>query len=180
MISEEGEDVVNNIKDFSNEEKNMTNCTKFVVTNKRPIKKSVKIALDNKESIKEAVEGSNENIKKITNFALDHENFTKDVVDLTLDEGEKVVSSIEDFQNGDQDIMSYVKLTADNKIPIQKSVDVLFENKRTTEEIIDREIGDDTLRGIAKFALENENLTKAVVNTTLNVAEYVNDECKII
>ena len=97
-----------------------------------------------------------------------------------MEEGEKVVSSIEDFQNGDQDIMSYVKLTADNKIPIQKSVDVLFENKRTTEEIIDQEIGDDTLRGIAKFALENENLTKAVVNTTLNVAEYVNDECIII
>ncbi len=177
---EYGEDLSNNIQEFSSKEKNMTNCAEFAEQNKEPIQKSVDITFENKDAIKDAMEHcDDQNLKKVSEFALEHEKFTKDVVNLTLEEGKYSATTIDDFSKKDKNVMDYVGFVADMKRPIQKSVDTIFENKYTMKEIVDKKVEDKTLKSVVNFALENEKLTKGVINFGLNTAEFVDDNCSI-
>ena len=178
---EDGEEFGNNIHDFSEKEKNAVNYAKFAKENKEPINKLVDIALDNKDSIKDAVNECDGGIKKVTNIALDHEKLTKDVANLTLEQGENVATALDNFSKKEnKNIMEYTKLGLSLYEPIHECQDVIFDNKEQVKEIIDDNVEDGALKEVMKFGLRHETLTRTTVEVVnFCASKMVNDGCSI-
>ena len=179
LVLEEGTNVSESINEYSNQEEKST--FKFMSDNKRPINKSLDVAYDNKETVKEIIDkvDVDKNLQKVANFSLEHENFTKDVVNLAMDDGEKVENSFKNFSKKEEkNVFDYVGLVADNKEPIRDSVNVALENKQSIRDIME-EYGNEDLKNIVDFALENESLTRGVVDFALGTAEFVDKEFSI-
>lgn len=167
---EEGEDLVKNINDFSNKEHNLVNIAKFAAENERPIKKSVDIALDNKESIKDAIDSCDKKVKKVANTALEHENLTKDVVDFGLDQGEKLATIADNFSKKEnKNILDYGKLALDLNEPVYKSLDVIFNNKEDVKQVINENVEDGVLKDVMQFAVRHEELSRGVVEVAYRI-----------
>ena len=170
FVLEEGEDLVKNINDFSNKEHNLVNIAKFAAENERPIKKSVDIALDNKESIKDAIDSCDKKVKKVANTALEHENLTKDVVDFGLDQGEKLTTITDNFSKKEnKNILDYGKLALDLNEPVYKSLDVIFNNKEDVKQVINENVEDGVLKDVMQFAVRHEELSRGVVEVAYRI-----------
>ena len=139
---------------------------------------------DKKESIKNGINELVGNVmsqKELRdfNFTKEDEEITKNTVDYVLENGKEIAAHMDQFPEGKKQIKNCVHFVAKNQGEIEKTIDNLIDNKQQIKDTINEKIGDESIKEVINYALDNEELIKNALKVGLGAVKYADDNCII-
>ena len=138
--------------------------------------------LDKKESIKNGINDLVGNVmssKEFGDFTKEDEEITKNTVNYVLENGKEIENHMNQYPEETKQIKNCVHFVAKNQGAITKTIDNIIDNKQQIKDKINEKIGDETIKDVINYALDNEELTKNALKVGLGAVQYADKECTI-
>ena len=138
--------------------------------------------LEKKESIKNGINdlvGNVMSLNEFGDFTKEDEEITKNTVNYVLENGKEIANHMNQFPEETKQIKNCVHFVAKNQGAITKTIDNLIDNKQQLKDKINENIGDESIKNVINYALDNEELTKNALKVGLGAVQYADKECTI-
>jgi galactokinase/mevalonate kinase-like predicted kinase len=117
--------------------------------------------------------------KEFGDFTKEDEEITKNAVNYVLENGKEIENHMNQFPEETKQIKNCVHFVAKNQGAITKTIDNIIDNKQQIKDKINEKIGDESIKDVINYALDNEELTKNALKVGLGAVQYADKECTI-